>query len=165
MTTLSDYLDIGELHPDYRRDPCPDCGEERWFKHLDRDGWVTSQWNCQTCGAYLHEVLEYPCPDCGTRMDVDGGKFVCAVCDHAYPFPKAKILRRLSSDSYPERAHKPGVMAAECPLCEDGRVNGDPDGAVVCSECDFYAGQYMTPWYCYGLWLEDPERVRVVGYI
>jgi DNA-directed RNA polymerase subunit M/transcription elongation factor TFIIS len=164
MTELADYTDARALHPDYRDELCPACGTERWFKYLGRDGWITSQWNCQTCGAYLHDVLEHPCPDCGTRMHVDGATFVCAACNRVEDFPKGDVLSRLSSDAYPARAHKPGVMAADCPLCDDGHVNGGADGELTCTECGFYAGQYSDSWYCFGLWLESPDRIRVVGY-
>jgi len=164
MTDLSDYHDAREGHPDFARHTCPTCGVGRWFKRLDKTHWRTEQWNCRACGSYLHDVLELPCPDCGTRMQTDGGQFRCAACDAAVSFPKAKILNRFSGIGFPDRVHKPGSLGGDCPLCDDGRVNGGPDGELTCSGCDFYAGQYSSAWYCYGIWLESPAEVRVVGY-
>ena len=160
------YVDARELLDGFDRRMCPQCGTEEWLKHLEKKRWRTDQWNCQSCGSYYEDALEYACPKCDIRMAVDGDEFVChnVECPVAgVEFDKEAVLGRLASDAYPKRAHKPGVLMGKCPLCGDSSgVNGGPDGELECDECnDFYAGQYSDAWYCYGIWMRDRDRIRV----
>jgi len=166
MSELSNYTDVRELHSDFEQRLCPECGTQEWFKHLERKEWRTDQWNCQDCGSYYEDVLEYPCPVCDIRMVLDGNAFMCkneSCSVYDVGFDKEAVLTRLSSDSYPKHAHKPGVLMGVCPLCgHPSGVNGGPDGELKCDECnDFYAGQYQDSWYCYGIWKVSPELIRV----
>jgi len=166
MRQLDDYIDVRHQLPRFERRICPDHGAEAWFKHKDAKRWRTDQWNCQECGSYFEHTLEYPCPRCDIRMVYDSGSFHCKnpVCQEgALDVDSNNLLSRLSSDSYPEHAHKPGVLGGTCPLCgENYAVNGGPDGELECDECgDFYAGQYSDEWYCYAIWMRDPEKIRV----
>jgi len=163
---MTDYTDARKLHPDYEQRICPECGTTEWFKHLEKDRWATDQWNCQTCGSYYEDVLEYPCPACDIRMVRDGNYFECqdSGCEFdAVKIDVEKLLKRLSSDSYPDLAHKPGVLMGECPLCgTKDSVNGGPDGELECDECEnFYAGQYQDSWYCYAIWMDNRNEIRV----
>lgn len=165
---MTQYTDARALLDAYHREVCPECGVERWFKRLDRDHWPVAQHNCQTCGRYLRETLEWPCPECGTRMLKERREpaFKCHVeaCDHdVSTFDKDAVLDRIISGDYGPNVLKPGVIMGRCPVCDSRRsVNGGPDGELECDECGkFYAGQFMDGWWAYGLWLRDPERIRV----
>jgi rubrerythrin len=163
MSGLSDYTDAREHLDGFKQEICPDCGTREWFKHKSRTNWSVDQWNCQNCGRYLQDTLEYPCPDCGTRMIVDGSEWACQHCERRERFDKGGVLSRLSSDSYPENVHKPGVLMGNCPVCHEiGSVNGGPDGELACDECnEFYAHQYGDAWYAYGIWMQDKDAIRV----
>jgi hypothetical protein len=98
-------------------------------------------------------------------MILNDGAFSCnnVDCGHTDTAVNVEALRtRLSSDAYPEFAHKPGVLMGSCPVCgESSSVNGGPDGELECDECDFYAGQYQDSWYCYAIWMRNKEKIRV----
>jgi uncharacterized protein (DUF983 family) len=165
MTTVDDYTDAREMIDGFEKERCRECGQVEWFKRLDREGWLKTQWNCQNCGAYLECSLEYPCTECGVALEWDHNRFVCNNVDCPVQYKEVNseaIYARLTSDTYPERAHKPGVLMGECPSCgESNSVNGGPDGELECDECDFYAGQYQDSWYCYAIWMREKNKIRV----
>lgn len=159
------YIDLRDKHPDYKQQICPNCGVERWFKHSDRGHWVTDQWNCQFCGKYLEATLEYPCPECDIRMVLDGWRFKCRneTCGfNDKSINREELINRLSSDDFTVNG-MPGIWAGDCPICEaEHGIDGGPDGELECSEChEFYAGQYSGEWFCYAIWLDNPDTIRV----
>jgi len=165
MTTVDDYIDVRSQLDDYKQVLCPECGVKQWFRHHN-PSYGNENWRCEKCGERETKSLEYPCPECDTRMQLDGDAFVCHNKDCetvTVAFDQELVLDRLSSDTFPKRAHKPGVLMGKCPLCgESNSVNGGPDGELTCDECDdFYAGQYSDEWYCYGIWMRNKDTIRV----
>lgn len=165
MSELEDYVDARDLLDDYQRMLCPEaeCGQERWFrlrKHQhERDWWV-----CEACASRRNHVLEYPCPECDVRLDIAGPMAFCqnpACAFDEMDFPKSKLIDRLSEKH--DTRGMPRTLMGTCPVCgENYGVNGDPDGALICRECDdFYAGRYSDSWYCYAIWMQEPEQIRV----
>lgn len=159
------YIDVRRELADYERKICPECGTEEWFKQLEKKRWRTDQWNCENCGSYYEDLLEYPCPECDIRMVLDGPTFMCRNEDCPVvdiDIDREGLIDRLSSDDYMVRG-MPGVWVGECPVCnEDGAINGGPDGELECRENnDFYAGRYSDVWFCYAIWLEDEDKIRV----
>jgi len=164
VIAVEEYVDARELLSDHEQHICPDCGVVRWFKRhqtdYDRDPW----WSCQQCGERLYHTLEYPCPKCDVRLQFESGAFVCRnqTCDvDSIDVDRDELIDRLSGDSHMVQG-MPGVLMGECPLCGAKSVNGTPDGDVACDNCsDFYGGQYLTEWYCYAVWVNNPEQIRV----
>jgi len=161
MTELTDYRDARAMHPAYQQSLCPQCGVTRWFKKAIPPH-ESAYWTCQDCNCRREHSIEYPCPECDVRMLSVLGNFQCnnANCDHRITErDKEELIDRLSSDTFPTQG-KPGVFGGDCPLC-DGTVNGGPDGELKCGSCSFYAGQYSAEWYCYAIWMANPDLIRV----
>jgi len=165
MSSVDDYIDARELLDDYQRMLCPEaeCGQERWFKYREHQH-ERNWWVCEDCGNRRHHILEYPCPECGVRLDIAGNMAFCQNPDCAFDemeFPKSELIDRLSEEH--DTRGMPRVLGGTCPVCGDEHsVNGDPDGDLICRECsDFYAGRYSDSWYCYAIWMQEPESIRV----
>ena len=166
--SVDDYVDVRDIHPDFKRDTCYRCGEERVFKRGKYD--YEMVWNCQTCNRRQNHRIEIPCWECGSPLRQLSKGTECAVCGYENRLDKDAIINRLSSDMFAFRG-KPGVLMGECPFCGDETsVNGGPDGELVCDNdpthdftgrtC-FYAGQYSDEWFAYGQWLLRKDRVDV----
>lgn len=164
MSELDEYTDARELTDDHKEILCAACGIERWFQlytyRSERD-----RWRCETCNEQWRSILEYPCPDCDTRMCLEDGDFQCnnQACENdGVEIDTDELIDRLSGDDHFVQG-MPGVMMGNCPVCGDSSsVNGGPDGELECRECpDFYAGRYSDEWYCYAIWMENPDIIRV----
>lgn len=158
------YVDARELSTEHGWKLCPECGVSRWFRHREND-YERDYEYCHVCGNHRRHDLEHPCPECKTRMIFEDEYLWCHNEECALEwieYDRSKLVDRLSSDTYAVRG-KPGVMMGECPFCgADHGVGGGPDGELECDECrDFYAGQYSDAWFCYAIWMRDPERIRV----
>jgi hypothetical protein len=165
MSELDQYVDARSLLHDYRRAVCPsaECGVDRWFRYSDPP-YDDPYWVCETCGEHEHDTLELPCPECNTRLDIAGPEAFCNVESCSYDsrsIPKSELIDRLSGE-FEARGMARGLMG-ECPVCgERMSVSGDPDGTLQCSECEnFYAGRFSDTWYCYAIWMNTPECIRV----
>ena len=148
-------------HPDTsagnRTHPCLRCNGTGTREYIDF-GRIGPRWEHPP-------TLEHPCPRCGAWYTVTDAALRCWFCHHEQPFDRREwCLDRLTSDTYPERAHKPGVLMGTCPVCDTATsVNGGPDGELVCGECsEFYAGQYSTEWWLYPLWNSRLDTAVVV---
>lgn len=165
MSSVDDYIDARTLLDDYQQMLCPEvtCGQERWFKYRQHR-YERNTWVCESCGKRRHHVLEYPCPECDVRLDIAGQSAFCHNPDcevDEIEFPKSELIDRLSAEH--DARGMPRALMGLCPVCgADHSVNGDPDGALVCRECDdFYAGRYSDSWYCYAIWMQEPDKIRV----
>lgn len=154
--SVSEYVHVFELLPDYQRRDCPDCGEEQWFRETEYGP------QCIDCRAYLRKTVEVVCPDCDTRMVTDAGEWVCNLCGATRDFPRDELIDRLSdTDAYAVRG-MPGELREECPICGAEETCGDSDGTILCRECsDLYLGQYMDQWFAYAHWLAGEHETRV----
>lgn len=164
MTELQAYTDARELVSGFEKHLCPHCGVIRWFKHQEND-YERDYWYCQTCGNWLRDQLEYPCPECDTRMILDGWHFECRNerCSHTTTaINRENLVDRLSCGDYMVDG-MPGIRVGDCPICgEEHSVNGGPDGELECRDNnDFYAGRYSDQWFCYAIWMDEPETIRV----
>jgi len=165
MTELADYTDARELIPEFEQHRCPYCGTMEWFKQTESRHDPRDYWYCQSCSNTLMDYLEYPCPECDIRMIRVQERFECRneTCgfDHE-TYEMDTLIDRLSSNDYAVRG-KPGVLMGKCPLCHDSHgINGGPDGELECSNCNgFYAAQYSDTWYCYAIWMKEPDTIRV----
>jgi len=161
MTELQDYQDARTLHPEYQQSLCPACGVTRWFKkrHPSND---REYWYCQDCNNHRDHTIEYPCPDCDVRMLWVMGRFECRneTCSHeTTDTDKEALIDRLSGPHHTVQG-MPGINL-QCPVCGEREAGGDPDGDIICNNCLFHAGQYSAQWYCYAVWKENPEVIRV----
>lgn len=164
---MSEYVDLRHSIDGYKQELCPACGVERWFKHLDRETWATDQWNCQTCGTYLEQTLELPCPECHTRMVMDDShttvRFRCRV-NHDHPtideYDRGELIDQMTAE-YEAAGYAYGRFEM-CPVCNERSILNGPDGERSCDECgQFYAGRFMEQWFLYAIWKNEPQRIRV----
>jgi len=97
-------------------------------------------------------------------MILENNQFECRneTCGHdTTEIDRETLLDRLSGDSHFQKGY-PSVLWGDCPICNaDSSVDGGPDGELVCGECDFYAGQYSAAWFCYAIWMREPDKIRV----
>lgn len=162
MITVDDYIDARELDDEYKQIHCPECGVERWFKHSAYD-YGEEYWRCVECNSRSEQVLEYSCPICDTRMIKDGPTFMCQ--NEGCGFVDVEVgsdtlIDRLSDDAFPFGGKN--MKHLECPLCGERSILSGPDGELQCDECNnFHVGQYQDEWYCYAIWMQEPELIRV----
>lgn len=153
------YVDVRELTPGFERDVCANCGDERWFKYieLDRD---PDYWLCTDCRRNREDPVEYPCPDCDARMHMGSNGWECHVCGREVDADKDALIERLTAEY-----ESPGMarsMYLECPVCTDTSIMCDPDGTLICEECDrFYAGRFTDEWFAYSVWMKSPYATRI----
>lgn len=156
MAELDSYIDIRRLLPGFEQNICPTSGDKEWMKP-GKYGPV-----CWYHGDYMRRVIEVPCPECDTRMVGDGDVWECRQCGTTRERDTETLVDRLSTNAHFTRGMA-GVLMGECPVCgSDSGVNGDPDGALECQDCNgFYAGRYSDQWYAYAHWMQDEMDVRV----
>lgn len=162
------YVDVRDLHPDYRTETCPNCGEERRFKSSRWDG--DTVWLCQSCNKRLTEDIEIACPECDTRMTFDGpnDRWLCQVCEAERETDKDALLERMTEGADHRVGH---VIGERCPACGESGVMGDPDATAICRQCEgVYFSRYSDEWWAYAEWLsrrgysgryEPPTWIRI----
>lgn len=42
-------------------------------------------------------------------------------------------------------------------------MDGDPDGALMCRNCEYYERQYSSEWYAYAAWYLDKDYVVTIN--
>lgn len=149
---MTEYIDVRDVHPDYKRADCPECGVERLFKQSTWDD--TPVAICQTCNARETLDIEIACPDCERRMTYDGpaDEWRCQTCEGTRAADRDELIDRMTELGDLRVGY---VLGEPCPRCKAPRgVHGDPDATLKCRECDgLYIGQYSDEWWAYAEWL------------
>lgn len=165
VATNREYVHIYELHKDYLDEICPECGDRQWYK---REVWDSGEtrWRCLECRKMHYHHVQIECEQCLIRMVRDGGQWKCNHCGKTKPCQTDALVDRLTAE-HDVRGYARGMMLT-CPICdmnpngERWTVRCDPDGTLICDECDvLYLGQYSDAWYAYAVWMEDKEEVTV----